>query len=205
MAGRQPSGPPQPALRPENLTGKSASPGRCSPRSRADATAAGSPSAAPPSPLCRIDKWKFAVNGVGVFSGVTACLFPLTVLKTRRMVLPDASVSQAPSRRHRRRRRRRRRRRALARLPMRAPRSGAAPFPPRNAQILKEEGPLGLYRRAPRQRAVHQRTPTPPPRGRPQQPAARPRCRDFHARAGASASSSAAPSLPEYYTYPHWR
>lgn len=35
--------------------------------------------------LSRLDKRKFFVVGVGMFSGVTTVLFPLTVIKTRQM------------------------------------------------------------------------------------------------------------------------
>eukprot|EP00803_Ostreobium_quekettii_P004209 evm.model.scf_1777.1 EVM.evm.TU.scf_1777.1 scf_1777:6663-10292(-) len=33
----------------------------------------------------RLDKWKFFVYGTGIFSGVTTCLYPLSVIKTRQM------------------------------------------------------------------------------------------------------------------------
>lgn len=39
----------------------------------------------------RVDKQKMFYTGVGLFSGVMGCLFPLTVLKTRIMVQEDAS------------------------------------------------------------------------------------------------------------------
>ncbi|KAK9811231.1 hypothetical protein WJX72_000390 [[Myrmecia] bisecta] len=38
----------------------------------------------------RLDKTKFLFVGAGLFSGVTTCLFPLTVIKTRQMALPGA-------------------------------------------------------------------------------------------------------------------
>lgn len=34
---------------------------------------------------CRLDKKKFFVVGVGLFSGVTTALYPLSVIKTRQM------------------------------------------------------------------------------------------------------------------------
>ncbi|KAK3288400.1 hypothetical protein CYMTET_4120 [Cymbomonas tetramitiformis] len=39
----------------------------------------------------RVDKQKMFYTGVGLFSSVMGCLFPLTVLKTRIMVQEDAS------------------------------------------------------------------------------------------------------------------
>ncbi len=42
----------------------------------------------------RIDKTKFFVVGTGVFSGITTCLFPLSVIKTRMMTL-DQKVRPA--------------------------------------------------------------------------------------------------------------
>ncbi|GMH37613.1 hypothetical protein BSKO_05486 [Bryopsis sp. KO-2023] len=36
----------------------------------------------------RLDKTKFYFYGIGLFSGVTTCLYPLSVLKTRQMALP---------------------------------------------------------------------------------------------------------------------
>eukprot|EP00240_Pyramimonas_obovata_P014578 CAMPEP_0118927730 /NCGR_PEP_ID=MMETSP1169-20130426/5145_1 /TAXON_ID=36882 /ORGANISM="Pyramimonas obovata, Strain CCMP722" /LENGTH=190 /DNA_ID=CAMNT_0006869559 /DNA_START=190 /DNA_END=758 /DNA_ORIENTATION=- len=36
----------------------------------------------------RLDKTRFFVNGAGLFSGVMAALYPLSVIKTRLMVLP---------------------------------------------------------------------------------------------------------------------
>jgi solute carrier family 25 protein 44 len=37
----------------------------------------------------RLDKRKFFVNGIFIFTGLTGCLFPLTVIKTRMMALDD--------------------------------------------------------------------------------------------------------------------
>jgi hypothetical protein len=42
---------------------------------------------------CRLDKTKFFVVGIGLFSGVTTALFPLSVIKTRQM----AAHSQVPA------------------------------------------------------------------------------------------------------------
>jgi len=42
---------------------------------------------------CRLDKRKFFVVGIGLFSGVTTALFPLSVIKTRQM----AAHSQVPA------------------------------------------------------------------------------------------------------------
>lgn len=39
---------------------------------------------------CRLDKRKFFINGAGIFTGLTAALFPLTVIKTRMMALEGA-------------------------------------------------------------------------------------------------------------------
>ena len=39
---------------------------------------------------CRLDKRKFFVNGIFIFSGLTGCLYPLSVIKTRMMALDDA-------------------------------------------------------------------------------------------------------------------
>ena len=36
---------------------------------------------------CRLDKKKFFVHGIFIFTGLTGCLFPLTVIKTRMMAL----------------------------------------------------------------------------------------------------------------------
>jgi len=38
-----------------------------------------------------LDKQKFFVNGAFIFTGLTGCLFPLTVIKTRMMALDDAN------------------------------------------------------------------------------------------------------------------
>ncbi|KAK9794641.1 hypothetical protein WJX73_006445 [Symbiochloris irregularis] len=38
----------------------------------------------------RLDKQKFIVYGAGLFSGVTVCLFPLSVIKTRQMAVQGA-------------------------------------------------------------------------------------------------------------------
>ncbi|KAL0020438.1 hypothetical protein WJX77_003298 [Trebouxia sp. C0004] len=38
----------------------------------------------------KLDKTKFIVVGAGLFSGVTTCLFPLTVIKTRQMAVQGA-------------------------------------------------------------------------------------------------------------------
>ncbi|KDD73811.1 hypothetical protein H632_c1819p0, partial [Helicosporidium sp. ATCC 50920] len=37
----------------------------------------------------RLDKHKFFVVGGGLFTGLTACLYPLTVIKTRQMALEN--------------------------------------------------------------------------------------------------------------------
>lgn len=42
-----------------------------------------------------LDKRKFFVTGVGVFSGVTAALYPLSVIKTRQMVSSHATQARA--------------------------------------------------------------------------------------------------------------
>ena len=39
-----------------------------------------------------LDKRRFLANGVGLFTGVTTLLFPLTVIKTRQMALADESM-----------------------------------------------------------------------------------------------------------------
>ena len=39
----------------------------------------------------RLDKRKFFMYGAGMFSSVTATLYPLTVIKTKQMVLPGVS------------------------------------------------------------------------------------------------------------------
>ncbi|EIE21419.1 putative mitochondrial carrier protein [Coccomyxa subellipsoidea C-169] len=39
---------------------------------------------------CRLDKRKFLIMGAGIFSGLTTCLFPLTVIKTRQMAVEGA-------------------------------------------------------------------------------------------------------------------
>lgn len=39
----------------------------------------------------KLDKRKFFVNGAIIFTGLTGCLFPLTVIKTRMMALDDAN------------------------------------------------------------------------------------------------------------------
>jgi len=43
----------------------------------------------------RLDKTKFFVGGAGLFSGVTAALYPLSVIKTRQMVIPGMSPGLA--------------------------------------------------------------------------------------------------------------
>jgi solute carrier family 25 protein 44 len=39
----------------------------------------------------RLDQHKVAVYGVGLFSGITTALFPLSVIKTRQMASPAAA------------------------------------------------------------------------------------------------------------------
>ena len=62
------------------------------------------------TPLNRLDKQKFFVVGIGLFSGVTTCLFPLTVIKTRQMASHDVSPGMSGALLFVCRRRRRRRR-----------------------------------------------------------------------------------------------
>ena len=42
-----------------------------------------------------LDKRRFLVNGIGLFTGVTTCLYPLTVIKTRQMALADEGMLSA--------------------------------------------------------------------------------------------------------------
>ena len=41
--------------------------------------------------LCRLDQRKVITYGVGVFSGITTALFPLSVIKTQQMANPHAN------------------------------------------------------------------------------------------------------------------
>ena len=60
------------------------------------APAARLPGAPPPEvDWDQLDKRRFLANGVGLFTGVTTLLFPLTVLKTRQMALADESMLSA--------------------------------------------------------------------------------------------------------------
>lgn len=43
----------------------------------------------------RLDKRRFAANGIGLFSAVTTLLYPLSVIKTRQMALADEGMATA--------------------------------------------------------------------------------------------------------------